>query len=125
MDEFSHRKGYKKFATAICDLEEGGLIEVIDSHKQEEIIETLMQWSLEERQAVLEVSVDMWGGFTKVIQNVFPNARITYDRFHVMKIVNEELDDIRKQCKNRIKKLKIKVTIQGGDEINRVSAPWK
>ncbi len=108
MDEFSHRKGYKKFATAICDLEEGGLIEVIDSHKQEEIIETLMQWSLEERQAVLEVSVDMWGGFTKVIQNVFPNARITYDRFHVMKIVNEELDDIRKQCKNRIKKLKIK-----------------
>ena len=25
-----------------------------------------------------------------------------------MKIVNEELDDIRKQCKNRIKKLKIK-----------------
>ena len=106
MDEFSHRKGYKKFATAICDLEEGGLIEVIDSHKQEEIIETLMQWSLEERQAVLEVSVDMWGGFTKVIQNVFPNARITYDRFHVMKIVNEELEDIRKQCKNRIKKLK-------------------
>ena len=77
MDEFSHRKGYKKFATAICGLEEGGLIEVIDSHKQEEIIKTLMQWSLEERQAVLEVSVDMWGGFTKVIQNVFPNARIT------------------------------------------------
>jgi len=36
-----------------------------------------MEWSLEERQAVIEVSVDMWGGFTKVIQEVFPNARIT------------------------------------------------
>lgn len=108
IDEFSHRKGYKKFATAVCDLEEGNLLEVIDSHKQEDIIQSLMKWSLEQRQAVLEVSVDMWGGFTKVIQEVFPNARITYDRFHVMKIVNEELNKIRKQCRNRIKKLKIK-----------------
>ena len=60
------------------------------------------------REAVLEVSLDMWGGFTRVIQKVFPNARITYDRFHVMKIVNEELNTIRKQCKNKIEKLKIK-----------------
>jgi transposase len=108
IDEFSHRKGYKKFATVICDLEGTGLVEVIDSHRQEEIIKTLMEWSLEQRLMIEEVCVDMWGGFTKVIQEVFPNARITYDRFHVMKIVNEELDKIRKQCKNKIKKLKIK-----------------
>lgn len=108
IDEFSHRKGHNQFATVICDLEEGKLLEVIDSHKQEDIIKILMEWSLEERQAVIEVSVDMWGGFTKVIQEVFPNARITYDRFHVMKIINEELNKIRKQCKNKTKKLKIK-----------------
>ena len=92
----------------MCDLEAGILVEVIDSHQQEDIIRTLMGWSLEQREAVLEVSVDMWGGFTRVIQKVFPNARITYDRFHVMKIVNEELNTIRKQCKNKIEKLKIK-----------------
>jgi len=108
IDEFSHRKGYKQFATVMCDLEAGRLVEVIDSHQQEDIIRTLMGWSLEQREAVLEVSVDMWGGFTRVIQKVFPNARITYDRFHVMKIVNEELNTIRKQCKNKIEKLKIK-----------------
>jgi transposase len=108
MDEFSHRKGYKQFATVICDLEAGRLVEVIDSHKQEDIIRTLMSWSLEQREGVVEVSVDMWGGFTKVIQQVFPNARITYDRFHVMKIVNEELNTIRKQCRNKIEKLNIK-----------------
>jgi transposase len=67
-----------------------------------------MSWSLEQREGVVEVSVDMWGGFTKVIQQVFPNARITYDRFHVMKIVNEELNTIRKQCRNKIEKLNIK-----------------
>jgi transposase len=39
----------------------------------------------------------MWGGFPKVIEEVFPNARIVIDRFPVMKAVNEELDKIRKQ----------------------------
>jgi len=81
---------------------------VINSHKQDEIIRTFMEWSLEAREAITEVSVDMWGGFTKVIQTVFPNARIVYDRFHVMKILNKELNEIRKKCKNQLKNLKIK-----------------
>nr|WP_017714358.1 transposase [Prochlorothrix hollandica] len=92
----------------ICDLETANLIEVIDSHQQDKIIEILMEWPLEVREAITEVSVDMWGGFTKVIQTVFPNARIVYDRFHVMKILNEELNKIRKQCNSVLKDLKIK-----------------
>ena len=40
---------------------------------------------IEVREQVSEVSVDMWGGFPKVIQEVFPNAIVVYDRFHVMK----------------------------------------
>ena len=55
-----------------------------------------MQQPLEVREAVAEVSVDMWGGFPKVIQEVFPNAVIVFDRFHVMKLVNLELNCIRK-----------------------------
>jgi len=33
-----------------------------------------------------------------VIQEVFPNAQIIFDRFHVMKGVNEELNKIRGEC---------------------------
>jgi transposase len=57
----------------------GELLEVIDSHKQEEIIEVLKQHPLEIREKVEEVSVDMWGGFPKVIKEVFPNAKIVID----------------------------------------------
>jgi transposase len=35
------------------------------------------------------VCVDMWGGFPKVIREVFPNAKIVIDRFHVQKLVNK------------------------------------
>lgn len=98
IDEISKRKGHQNFATVIGNLEAGKLIEVIDSHQQEDIIETLEQQPLEVREQVEEVSVDMWGGFPKVTEKVFPNAVIVIDRFHVMKAVNTELNKIRRQA---------------------------
>ncbi len=63
------------------------------------------------RAKVKEVSVDMWGGFKKVIREVFPNALIVIDRFHVMKLVNSSLNQLRlklelKGLKNRCLLLK-------------------
>jgi transposase len=49
------------------------------------------------REQVEEVSVDMWGGFPKVIKSVFPNAKVVIDRFHVQKLVNKALKKIRLQ----------------------------
>ncbi len=105
-------KGHKDFKTVVSDIDTRDLLEIIDSHKQTQIIEVLLQQPIEVREAVEEVSVDMWGGFPKVIQvaapgpgfsksrgeaqRVFPNAVIVFDRFHVMKLVNSELNLLRK-----------------------------
>lgn len=103
IDEVSMRKGHQNFVTVVSDIERGVLLEVLNGHKQEEIIEMLMKQPLEFREGVEEVSIDMWGGFPKVVSKVFPNAVIVFDRFHVMKAVNEELNKIRKKVgiKNR------------------------
>ncbi len=111
LDEFSKKKGKRKFATVVCDLEQKSLLEVIDSHKSEAIIEALTAQPLRIRENVKEVSVDMWGGFPKVIREVFPNALIVIDRFHVMKLVNKSLNKLRlslelKGLKNRCLLLK-------------------
>jgi transposase len=82
-------------ASLCSDVERGSLLEVIDSHKSEEIIEALKPQPQTMRENVKEVSVDMWGGFPKVIQEVFPNALIVIDRFHVMKLVNQAVNQIR------------------------------
>lgn len=58
-----------------------------------------VQQQIEVREQVSEVSVDMWGGFPKAIQEFFANAIVVYDRFHVMKYVNEELNKILRQSK--------------------------
>ena len=40
-----------------------------------------MKQPIEVQKQVEEVSVDMWGGFPKVIKKVFPNALVIIDRF--------------------------------------------
>ena len=90
------RKGQGNFVTVVSDICEGNLIETIDSHRSEEVIEVLIKQPIEVRKQVEEVSVDMWGGFPKVIKKVFPNARVIIDRFHVMKkVVNKDLKKLR------------------------------
>lgn len=99
MDEFAKRKGHKDFVTVLSDVEKGRPIEIIEGRKQEELIGSLSQRAIEEREAVEAVSIDMWSGFVQVIKKVFPNALIVYDRFHVMKHVNQELNKLRKKMK--------------------------
>ncbi len=106
LDEFSRKKGQGNFATILTDLDKSSLLEVIDSHKSDDIITVLKQQPSAMREGVEEVCVDMWGGFPKVIREVFPNAKIVIDRFHVQKLVNKALNKIRlalqlKGLKNR------------------------
>ena len=95
LDEFARRKGKGNFATILTDLDKSSLLEVIDSHKSDDIIASLKQQPVVMREGVEEVCVDMWGGFPKVIREVFPNAQIVIDRFHVQKLVNKALNKIR------------------------------
>jgi transposase len=89
------KQGQGKFATILTDLDKSSLLEVIDSHKSDDIITILKQQPLAIREGVEKVCVDMWGGFPKVIREVFPNAKIVVDRFHVQKLVNKALNKIR------------------------------
>ena len=103
IDEVSKRKGHQNFVTVVSNIDAGELLEVIDSHKQDDIIEVLKQQPIEIREKVEEVSVDMWGGFPKVVKEVFPNAKVVIDRFHVMQPVIKELNQLRQKAKIKIK----------------------
>jgi transposase len=94
LDEIAMRKGHKNFKTVVSDIDRGKLISVINGHSQEVIIAALIEQPIEVRACVEEVSIDMWGGFNRVIALVFPNAKIVTDRFHVMKPLIKELNTI-------------------------------
>ena len=123
------KQGQGKFATILTDLDKSSLLEVIDSHKSEDIITVLKQQPLAMREGVEEVCVDMWGGFPKVIREVFPNAKIVIDRFHVQKLVNKALNKIRlalklKGLKNRclLMNNQINLTTEDREELELILA---
>ena len=46
--------------------------------------------------AVAEVSADLSKAFTKGIAENLPNAKVTFDKFHVVSLVNDAVDQVRR-----------------------------
>ena len=46
---------------------------------------------------IKEVCCDMSPAFISGVKKQFPNARVTFDKFHIMKIINEAVDEVRRQ----------------------------
>ena len=44
---------------------------------------------------IVEVSIDNTGNYKGLVNKLLPNADVVADRFHVMKIVNQELNKAR------------------------------
>jgi transposase len=118
IDEFAERKGHKNFVTVVSDIDNGKPLEIIEGREGDNLIEVLSEEELEVREGVEEVSVDMWAGFVKVIEAIFPNAKIVYDRFHVMQQVNRELNKLRKLMKVTKKGIKF-LLLSNGEKLQK------
>lgn len=46
---------------------------------------------------ITDVSCDMSPAFIKGVTEQLPNAKITFDRFHILKIINEAVDEVRRE----------------------------
>jgi transposase len=49
------------------------------------------------REAVTDASIDMGAAFEAGIKENFPNAEITFDKFHVIELANEAVDQVRRE----------------------------
>jgi transposase len=95
IDEISLVKGQGNFVVVIVDLERHKLIEIVSERKQKKIRDVMESWGEEILAGIEEVSIDMTGNYKSLIQKICPNALITVDRFHVMKVINNELNQAR------------------------------
>lgn len=95
IDEISLVKGQGKFIVVLVDLEAHKLIGLVSERKQSKIKEVMIQWGEKILSQIKEVSIDMTGNYKHLIKKICPNAEITVDRFHVTKIINQELNQAR------------------------------
>ena len=98
MDETSKRKGHD-YITLFVDLQQKKTIFITEGKNQETVkaFADDLRTHNGKPEAITDVSCDMSPAFIRGITDHLPNAKITFDRFHIMKVLNTAVDQVRKQ----------------------------
>jgi len=106
-DETSRRKGHQ-YVTVAVDLAQRRVIHVVEGKNKQTIgeIKTYLENKGVTAAQISQASIDLSPAFTSGIKEQFPHAAITYDRFHVVKLLNEAMDTVRKQERREHDELK-------------------
>ena len=57
-------------------------------------------------ESIKEFCSDMSGAFIKGVNDNFADARLTFDKFHIMQVINNAVDEVRRQEQNKRPELK-------------------
>lgn len=97
IDELSLSKGelYTFVTNKQGKGKQGTLVAVINGTLSKDIVTTLMKLSADKRLQVKEVTLDMAKNMESAVKEVFTNATLVTDRFHVIKLAMEALQHIR------------------------------
>ena len=98
VDEKSARKGHD-YLTLVCDLDEGSVEHISDDRTRSSLDEFFSQQPAARLQGIEAVAMDMWEPYAKSVATNLPDgaSKIVFDRFHIMKHMNEAVDKVRRQ----------------------------
>lgn len=85
-----------KYVTLVMDLDSGRIIWVGQGRGGEALREFWRRFKLSGGR-LRAVAMDMSGAYAASVRGHAPRAILTFDRFHVVKLMNERLDDLRRE----------------------------
>ncbi len=95
IDEFAVRKGHN-YMTVVLDLDKMQVLYVAEG-RASEVLNKFWKRVKTSGAKIKAVAMDMWPAYiVSVIENL-PKAKIIFDRFHIVKNLNEALSDIRRE----------------------------
>jgi transposase len=94
IDEFAIRKGHQ-YMSVILDVESGQILHVNEGKDADAILPFLRK--LKKKRAKLSaVAIDMSPAYINAVQKVFPTVDIVHDHYHVVAMVNQAIDETRR-----------------------------
>lgn len=98
VDEKAFRKGHS-YMTIVCDLERSTVEYVSEDRKAESLAEYYQSLDSKRLVKIEAVAMDMWEPYVKATMEHVPLAaeKIVFDRFHIMKNMNEAVDKVRRE----------------------------
>ena len=102
IDEISIRKGHD-YRIVVSDLERGRPIWVGGRGRKEEDLDMFFEALGPRKTAKIQLAVmDMWKAFYNSTTRNAPNARIVFDKFHIMRHLSDALDAVRRSEYKRL-----------------------
>jgi len=97
VDEKAFRKGHR-YHTVVCDLGRSTVEFVAEDRKTESLAAYYAQLTDAQKSALKAVAMDMWEPYIGATRDGLPEgeARIVFDRFHIMRDMTKAVDTVRK-----------------------------
>ena len=114
-DEFKATKDTKgKMAFIITDNDNGNIFDIQDSRKSIDLEKYFKRYSRNERNKVKHISTDFYSGYIHLAKNLFKNAEISIDRFHIVV-----------QAYNALNNTRVKLCYKSNPNYNKMKYYWK
>ena len=98
VDETSSKRGHN-YVSLFVDLEEARILFATEG-KDASTVKRFQQDLVVHNgdpESITEFCSDMSPAFIKGVKESFPAAHLTFDKFHIMKIINDAVDEVRRQ----------------------------
>ena len=102
IDEISLKKRHKQFVLVISDISSRSVLAVLPDRRKDTLEKWLNKLTEEQRRAIKFVSIDMWAPYAQAVRTKLPKSRLTVDRFHVMKQLNERMGQMRRKIQRAL-----------------------
>ena len=111
IDEFAVKKGHV-YKTIVVDLDSGRIIYVGDG-KGSEALKKFWRKVKRKNIKIKHVATDLSAAFIASVMENCPDAVHVFDHFHVVKLMNEKLDDIRRKVYSMEKDINKRKVLKG------------
>jgi transposase len=96
VDEISYRK-HHKYLTVVVDHDRDRVIWVGEGKSSETLAMFFEELGPERTECLEQASIDMSAGYEKCIRLYAPQAEIVFDRFHVARLANDAVTEVRRE----------------------------
>ena len=95
IDEFAIQKGHK-YMTVVMDLQSGRILHV-GMGKGGDALRDFWRKIRRFKKSIKAVAMDMWPAYISSVSHYLPKAQIVYDWFHIVQMINQGIDKLRRQ----------------------------
>ncbi len=95
-DEFKSTKDASgSMSFVYMDYKESRIIDIVEDRRKHILIKHFSRYPKDIREKVKYIVIDMYKPYMQLIYELFPNAKIILDRFHIVNLINRALNKTR------------------------------